>query len=137
MCDPIHRPLLHPTRPRPMAWALLVLLGGCGGSGSDSASEEGGTVSVASSKLRRDGRAEVVQLRRWLDEGRTDLAAPMLDAIQPELGLEGPLLRLPLLLLVAAFFDKRCMYDRYSFFLVQSSCSKFTLRSIGCALSKF
>jgi len=76
-----------------MALALLVVLGGCGGSGSDSASEEGGSSTVASSKLRRDGRAEVVQLRRWLDEGRTDLAAPMLDAIQPELGLEGPLLR--------------------------------------------
>lgn len=93
MSDPSQRPLLHPARTRITAWALLVVLAGCGGSDSGPSGAEAGEPATASSKLRRDGRAEVVQLRRWLDEGRTDLAAPMLDAIQSELGLEGPLLR--------------------------------------------
>ncbi len=75
------------------ASALLVALPGCDGA-EPGPGEGGGGVSVtASSKLRRDDRAEAVQLRRWLDEGRTDLAAPMLDALEAELGLEGPLLR--------------------------------------------
>jgi len=93
MSDPSQRLLLHPARTRITAWALLVVLAGCGGSDSGPSGAEAGEPATASSKLRRDGRAEVVQLRRWLDEGRTDLAAPMLDAIQSELGLEGPLLR--------------------------------------------
>ncbi len=93
MSDSPQRSLLHLACPRLTAAALVALLAGCGGSESSPADGDGGALSAASSKLRRDGRAEVVQLRRWLDEGRTDLAAPMLDAIQPELGLEGPLLR--------------------------------------------
>ena len=72
-----------------MGWSLT----GCGGSDAGSAEGGAGASTAASSELRRDGRAEAVQLRRLLDEGRTDLAAPMLEALEPELGLEGPLLR--------------------------------------------
>ncbi len=93
MLHSIPRPSVHAPRPALAAWGLLAVLAGCGGSDPGSPAGDGGEPTVASSELRRDGRAEVVQLRRWLDEGRTDLAAPMLDAIQPELGLEGPLLR--------------------------------------------
>lgn len=77
-----------------LAAALAAGLGvavGCGGG------DDGGVAPAApeapSSRSRRDGRQEAVQLRRWLDEGRTDLARPMLDALELELGLEGPLLR--------------------------------------------
>lgn len=99
MAHPISRPALGAQRlhraPRVgFSTALLIAaLCGCGGSEPGSEGEAVAASTVASSELRRDGRADAVQLRRWLDEGRTDLAGPMLDALEPELGLEGPLIR--------------------------------------------
>ena len=92
----LHRGAHRARRPRLalrlLAAAVPAALSACGGGGGGEDPAPAATARP-SSELRRDGRAEVVQLRRWLDEGRTDLARPMLDAVELELGLEGPLLR--------------------------------------------
>jgi len=73
-----------------IALGLLPGLSACGES-----SDGGGGGEVASgttSADRRDARPEAVEARRLLDQGRADLARPIVESLQDRLGVEGPLL---------------------------------------------
>lgn len=69
---------------------ILVTAPGCGGDSGGGTPPE---AAVASSALRRDDRPEAVEARQLLDQGRADLALPLIEAVAPSLGVEGPLLR--------------------------------------------
>lgn len=74
---------------------MLVLgLAACGGEPPvDQGAEDEPTVATAfQSAARRDGRPDAVEARRLIDLGRADLARPLVEALEGELGLEGPLL---------------------------------------------
>ncbi len=73
---------------------VLCAVPGCGGGGDDPSGGGGASdPAVASSSLRRDDRPDAVRARTLIDDGRTDLAAPLVETLAPILGMEGPLLR--------------------------------------------
>lgn len=91
-----HFPGAAPLR-RPLAVLLGALMlspsvTSCGDSAESKAPPEVSRP-TASSADRRDMRAEAVEARRLLGDGRADLARPLVDRLVETLEVEGPLLR--------------------------------------------
>lgn len=89
----LRRRLFAPSLVLAVSCAIAALaMAGCGWGESEAATRDDVERTPSSAK-RRDDRPEAVRLRRLLDEGRAELAAPLVETLADDLGVEGPLLR--------------------------------------------